>query len=203
MVPEIDSAPEIHKTGSRLADKAVAFSALFVSLCSLAIALHHGRTMQRLVEANSRPFIQITSKSGQQVSAGDSERALVVTVSNPGAGAARIERFTMLVDDKGIDSFPHALLQLAGVSAAPGAAAETSVLGPMTYADIAPSYLKPGSEEVVLRWPRTAGNAAVWDRVIAAGPQRVKYETCYCSIFEECWIENSHTFRPKPAKSCS
>ena len=47
-----------------------------------------------------------------------------------------------------------------------------------------------------------AGNAAVWDRVTAAGSARVKYETCYCSIFEECWIENSRTFRPIPAKSC-
>jgi len=192
----------MHKTGSRLGDKAVAFSALFVSLCSLAIALHHGRTMQRLVEANSRPFIQITSKSGEQVAGDNSEPTLVVTISNPGAGAARIERFTMLVDDKAADSVPHALLQLAGVSAAPGAAAETSVLGAMTYADIAPSYLKSGSDEVVLRWPRTAGNAAVWDRVTAAGSARVKYETCYCSIFEECWIENSRTFRPIPAKSC-
>jgi hypothetical protein len=201
VIPETESAPEIHKTGSRLADKAVAFSALFVSLCSLGIALLHGRTMQRLVEANSRPFIQITSKSGEQNA--ESQPALVVTVSNPGAGAARIERFTMLVDDKSVDTFPHALQQLAGVAAAPGTAAEASVLGAMTYDDIAPSYLKSGSDEVVLRWPRTDSNAALWDRVAAAASSRVQYETCYCSIFEECWIENSRTFRPKRAKSCS
>lgn len=201
MIPETESAPDIHKTGSRLADKAVAFSALFVSLCSLGIALLHGRTMQRLVEANSRPFIQITSKSEQNAE-NHAQPALVVTVSNPGAGAARIERFTMLVDDKSVDTFPHALLQLAGAAAAPGPAAEASLLGAMTYDDIAPSYLKSGSDEVVLRWPRTDGNAALWDRVVAAASSRVKYETCYCSIFEECWIENSRTFRPKQAKSC-
>ena len=130
MVPETELVPEIRKTGHRLADLAVAFSALFVSLCSLGIALHHGRTMQRLVEANSRPFIQITTSN------------------------------------------------------------------------VAPSYLKAGSEQTVLRWPRTASNASIWDKDAVAGSNRVKFEACYCSIFDECWIENSHTFRPTAVASC-
>jgi hypothetical protein len=200
--PDTELAPETHKTGSRLADKAVAFSALFVSLCSLGIALHHGRTMQRLVEANSRPFIQITTKNTEHAPGSAAAPVLTVMMSNPGAGAARIERFTMLVDDRVVDGLGRALLQLAGVSGPSSAAADETVLGPMTYAELAPSYLKAGSEEVVLRWPRTAENAAVWDKVISAGSGRVKYETCYCSIFDECWTENSHTFRPTPVKSC-
>ena len=36
---------------------AAAFAALFVSLVSLGIAVMHGRTMDRLVSANSRPFL--------------------------------------------------------------------------------------------------------------------------------------------------
>ena len=74
--------------------------------------------------------------------------------------------------------------------------------GHLTYSEVAPSYIKAGSEQVVLRWPRTAGNASVWAKDAAAGPDRVKFETCYCSIFDECWIENSHTFRPNPVASC-
>lgn len=182
-----------------MADLAVAFSALFVSLCSLGIALHHGRTMQRLVEANSRPFIQITTSKGQR--APDSEpQTYTVLMSNPGAGAARVERFSILVDGKPAKDINEALLRLAGLP--DNTPQSSSVLGPMTYSDVAPSYIKAGSEQTVLSWPRTAGNAAVWDKDVAAGSDRVKFETCYCSIFDECWIENSHTFRPTAVASC-
>jgi hypothetical protein len=200
VVPETELVPEIRKTGHRLADMAVAFSALFVSLCSLGIALHHGRTMQRLVEANSRPFIQITTSNGHP--AGDStfSQAFTVLISNPGAGAARVERFSILVDDKPAKNIGEALLRLAGLPA--DTKEESAVLGPMTYLEIAPSYIKAGSDQPVLNWPRTASNASVWDKDAAAGFQRVKFETCYCSIFDECWIENSRTFRPTAVASC-
>ncbi|HTB88364.1 MAG TPA: hypothetical protein VK743_10445 [Steroidobacteraceae bacterium] len=200
VVPETELVPEIRKTGHRLADLAVAFSALFVSLCSLGIALHHGRTMQRLVEANSRPFIQITVSGGHPATEGSASQALSVQISNPGAGAARVERFSILVDDKAVNDMSEALLRLAGLPAnTPEASA---VLGPMMYSAVAPSYLKAGSDQSVLLWARTARNASIWDKDADAGFNRVKFETCYCSIFDECWIENSHTFRPTPVTSC-
>jgi hypothetical protein len=204
VVPETELSPDIRKTGHRLADLAVAFSALFVSLCSLGIALHHGRTMQRLVEANSRPFIQITISNGQQAADNAITQALTVLMSNPGAGAARIEKFSILVDDKLVKDITDALGQLAGLPAnGSGSTAASSALGQMTYANVAPSYIKAGSDQIVLRWPRTPSNASVWDKVVDAGSGRVIFETCYCSIFDECWIENSHRFRPAPVKSCA
>jgi hypothetical protein len=200
VVPETELVPEIRKTGHRLADLAVAFSALFVSLCSLGIALHHGRTMQRLVEANSRPFIQITAGTGPRGADSDRSRIFTVLISNPGAGAARVERFSILVDDKPVKDIGEALLRLAGLPA--DTKEESALLGSMSYSEIAPSYLKAGSEQVVLSWPRTAANASVWDKDAAAGSERVKFEACYCSIFDECWIENSHTFRPTAVAAC-
>jgi hypothetical protein len=196
VVPESELMPEIRKSGHRMADLAVAFSALFVSLCSLGIALHHGRTMQRLVEANSRPFIQFGISHAEHGTAESPSHALTVMISNPGAGAARIERFSILVDGKPTNGMADALMRLSGSSSA-------ASLGQFVDADIAPSYLKAGSEEEVLRWPRTEANAALWDKVVAAGENRVKYEACYCSIFDECWIENSDAFKPAPTKSCA
>jgi hypothetical protein len=201
VVPETELVPEIRKTGHRMADLAVAFSALFVSLCSLAIALHHGRTMQKLVEANSRPFIQITTSNGRPSADSPLGQAFSVLISNPGAGAARVERFSILVDDKPVKDIGEALLRLAGLPA--DTKDESAVLGPMTYSAVAPSYIKAGSDQPVLLWPRTAGNASVWDKDAEAGLNRVKFEACYCSIFDECWVENSHRFRPAAVPSCS
>ena len=201
VVPETELVPEIRKTGHRLADLAVAFSALFVSLCSLGIALHHGRTMQRLVEANSRPFIQFTTSNGHPAAESPLGQAFSVLISNPGAGAARVERFSILVDDKPVKDIGEALLRLAGLPA--DTKDESAVLGPMTYSAVAPSYIKAGSDQPVLLWPRTASNASVWDKDAAAGLNRVTFEACYCSIFDECWVENSHRFRPAGVASCS
>jgi hypothetical protein len=196
VVPESELPPEIRKTGHRMADMAVAFSALFVSLCSLGIALHHGRTMQRLVEANSRPFIQFVFRVGDYAVGNSATQALTLMISNPGAGAARIERFSVLLDGRAVDNAGDALMHLAGLNS-------SEALGSMSYSDAAPSYVKAGSDELVLRWPRTEKNAAAWDRVSAAGPDRLSFEACYCSIFDECWIEKSAVFRPTPVKSCA
>jgi hypothetical protein len=203
VVPETELPADIRKTGHRMADLTVAFSALFVSLCSIGIALHHGRTMQRLVEANSRPFVQITVSNAQQTVHDVVTESLTVLISNPGAGAARIERFSILVDDKPVPDITAAILRLAGVAATGTGSLSAEALGPMSQTEVAPSYIKAGSEVVVLRWQRTAANALVWDKAVAAGSDRVKFETCYCSIFDECWIENSHTFRPAQVGSCA
>ena len=202
MIPDPEISSDIHKTGHPLADKAVAFSALFVSLCSLGIALHHGRTMQRLVEANSRPFVQFSLGNDSQT--GDvASRDLTLSITNPGAGAARVEKFSVLIDGKVAPSIGDALMQLAGFDSGASLSTETQTLGAMTVADIAPSYVKAGSDQVLLRWPRTEKNAAIWDRISSAGDKHVTFEACYCSIFDECWIENSYTFRPTPVKTCT
>jgi hypothetical protein len=92
------------------------------------------------------------------------------------------------------------LLRLAGLPA--DTKDESAVLGPMIYSAVAPSYIKAGSEQPVLLWPRTASNASVWDKDAEAGLNRIKFEACYCSIFDECWIENSHRFRPAAVATC-
>jgi hypothetical protein len=195
MIPEQHSAHEPPKFGRRVVDHAIALAALFISLCSLGLAMHHAHSMRQLVEANSRPFLQFITSNGEERGKGDYARVLTVTVSNPGAGAARVEDFAILVDGRRVTAWPEALA-LLDPRATPGA------LGDMTYADVAPSYLKAGSEVLVLRWPRTEANAALWDALVDQGRRRVEFEACYCSIFDDCWREKSRVFRPTPVRSC-
>ena len=55
MIVEVEThAPHAHKTGHNWVDLVVAISALFVSLVSLGIGILHGRTMERMAEANAR-----------------------------------------------------------------------------------------------------------------------------------------------------
>jgi hypothetical protein len=184
------------KSGHRLPDLVLGLSAIFISLCSLGLAVHHAHSMRQLVEANSRPFLQFITSNGEARDEGSYAPVFTVSVSNPGAGAARLEDFAILVDGRRVTSWQEAFVRL-------NPRAVPQALGDITYANIAPSYLKAGSDELVLRWARTDKNSALWDDIYQRGRARVEFEACYCSIFDECWIEHSRVFRPAPVKSCA
>ena len=204
MMPAPESKHEAHKTGHRVADLIVGFSAIFISLCSLALAIHHGHTMERLVEADSRPFIQFDTSNGQIRPDGEVVRELSATISNPGAGAARIEQFEISVDRRTFSAWPEALQRLKEDAAAQHVIAADSRLGRLTYATVAPSYLKGSGEQVILRWSRDDSNGALWDYVDSARvAKRIVLKACYCSIFDQCWIASTASFRPAPVKRCS
>ena len=205
MVPDLETRPEIHKTGHRLTDLIVGSSAIFISVCSLALAIHHGHTMERLVEANSRPFLQFDTSNGEVRANGELVRELSATVSNPGAGAARIERFSIALDGHLVGHWPDALQRLKEEAVAKHVlASEAAAIGQFTYASVAPSYLKGGGEQVILRWTRTDANSQLWDYADAARrANRITLEACYCSIFDQCWVASTKSFRPTAAKKCS
>jgi hypothetical protein len=177
MLPAAESKHEAHRTGHRGVDLVVGFSAIFISLCSLALAIHHGHTMERLVEANSRPFVQFETSNGQVRPDGELVRELSASISNPGAGAARIEQFEISVDHRAFSAWPEALGQLKEDAAA---------------------------QHVILRWNRDESNGALWDYVDAARQaKRIVLKACYCSIFDQCWMASTASFRPVPVKRCS
>jgi hypothetical protein len=215
MLPETDAAPEVHRTGHRLADLIVGFSAIFISVCSLALALQHGHTMERLVEANSRPFLEFGTSNGEArgggapgadpAGAGDVIWVMSVTIANPGAGAARIDRFSIALDGHAAADWSELFHRLKDEAVAKHAVPPgPQSSGPLTYSSVADSYLKAGAEKSILRWSRSEANAALWDYVDAARRgSRITLEACYCSIFDQCWIAQTKSFRPIPVKACS
>ena len=211
MLPESEAAPEVHRTGHRLADLIVGFSAIFISVCSLGLAIHHGHTMERLVEANSRPFLQFGTSNGEPRAGsephadGDFASVLSVTIANPGAGAARIDRFSIALDDRSAADWGEVFRRLKDEAVAkqllpPGPMSS----GTLTYSTVAETYLRAGAEKSIVRWPRSDANAPLWDYVDGARQaNRITLEACYCSIFEECWIARTRGFRPIPTKACT
>src|SRR3954469_26022184 len=86
---ETHAAHHTHKTGHSWMDMTVAFSALFISLVSLGVAILHGRTMEsmaesnaRLVSANSWPFLSYSAG----VNTIDGVPAIHMRVFNAGVG---------------------------------------------------------------------------------------------------------------------
>jgi hypothetical protein len=127
-----------------------------------------------------------------------------VTVSNPGTGAARIERFSIALEGQVVGHWPDLLQRLKQKAAAKHVlASEPKATGQFSYATVAPSYLKGGGEQVILRWARTEANGELWDYADAARQaNRITLQACYCSIFDQCWVANTRSFRPTEVKKC-
>lgn len=85
-------------TGHRWLDIVLALSAMFVSVVSLVVAIEHGRTTERMadantrmVEANSWPFVEFATHNVDEH--GNANVRLVL--NNEGIGPARIQTFEM------------------------------------------------------------------------------------------------------------
>jgi hypothetical protein len=204
MVPESEIKTETHKSGHRLLDMIVAGSAVFVSLCSLGLAIHSGQTMDRLVEASSRPVLVLVSGNvDPEQPRGTMSPMLYFAVENPGAGNARVEWARLEVQGREVQHWNDALQTVRDHGVAdgslPGAAPIPDGFVTTTLTHL---YVKPGSSRLLFTWARTQENADVWKSVDGAR-HSFHLSACYCSIFEQCWVVRSDGDSPAAVKSCA
>jgi hypothetical protein len=80
-----------HRTGFHWLDISLAMSAFFISLVSLGLAIHNGRTMEKLVASNSYPNIDVEFGNQYDLQDGQGLRhALYLSLQNTGIGPARL-----------------------------------------------------------------------------------------------------------------
>ena len=196
--PHVHHQHEPHDS-QRWFDIAIAIAVVLVSIGSLYVSLHTGKTMEKLVEQNSRlvransvPLLQFDTGN-----VGDDNRSneVFMAVRNAGTGPARIVWFEMVADGKRIRDFRDLL--------PPGDRSWVRHARIITSA-VAPSIMPPG-ERKLLQWPQPdAGDEparSAWLHIDKVR-QGVKVEACYCSLFDECWLTNATADIPKPVARC-
>ena len=185
-----------HKTGHGWVDLAIAVSAITISIISLFVAIEHGRTEEKLVAANSWPFLVYqTSSNGLEVGG----RRLALRLVNSGVGPARVEWVRMKLDGRSIRSRAELMARCCGVAA--GSPMEQVKAGLVSQNEVV--GVLPAREGVTfLAWRETPTNRATWDRLDAAR-RRLAFEACYCSVLDECWLSDlTPTARPKRTGQC-
>ena len=204
-------APHHHAshTGHRWFDIALGLSAIFVSVVTLVVAIGHGRTMERMadanmrmVEANSWPFVDFSTHNLSDK--GTAEVRLVLT--NQGIGPARIETFELWWRGKSMSS-PFQLLK-ACCTPDPGRQQGEPVFG----LDLAsPRILRAGEHVDFLSLGFTDTSREMFSK-FNAERDYIRTRVCYCSVFDECWIKEGATIcyrkvkakliRPEHVKTC-
>jgi hypothetical protein len=182
-------APHSHPshTGHRWLDIVLGLSAMFVSVVSLVVAVEHGRTMERMADANTRmvdasswPFVQFDSHNVDEK--GKADIRLVLT--NDGIGPARIETFELWWNGKPISSAGALIRACCLTTPVETEEAKTATMG---FGIAAPRILRAGEHEDFFEMPVGPGNAELSSKLNA---ERLKITTrvCYCSVFDQCWV---------------
>ncbi|HKU14249.1 MAG TPA: hypothetical protein VJQ52_07615 [Steroidobacteraceae bacterium] len=177
----------------RWLELAIAITALTTSISSIVIAIHHGKTMDKLVKANSIPYII----GGFSDITPQGERVLSLDLLNRGVGPAQERSLRVKVDDKYVTSVEKLFAESIG---AEQAAAVMQL--PMARNKVRTRFIGPGGEQLIFRFPKTPENARYWDQLEAAQP-RWSLAYCYCSVFDECWHVAGKFEEPKPIKECA
>jgi len=181
-----------HKTGHNWVDMVVAFSALFISVVSLGVAILHGHTMEsmananaRLVAANSWPFLSY----GAGTNTVDGVTSIHMRVHNTGVGPAKVESAELVW--KGV-------AYRGGTEFLSACCGHDPALLDFDSDLLSNMVLRAGLNIEFLGFKKST-NPAVFAALQRAILSRdLQLNVCYCSIFDECWKSNLTTLSLKP-----
>jgi hypothetical protein len=179
---------------------AVATSMVLSAVAALIGSLHTSRTMSalveqnaRLVRANSTPVLEF----GHGNQGADGVANLQFRIRNVGSGLARVVWFELLVDGKPMAHMDQAVRQISPELVTPPY---------LTTSPVAGRVFAPGTDALVMTWKRPpATNVAeskAWEAMNHARFKRITVATCFCSVFQECWVSKLDGDFPKPSPDC-
>jgi hypothetical protein len=185
-------APHSHPshTGHRWLDIVLGLSAMFVSVVSLVVAVEHGRTMERMADANTRmvdanswPFVQFETHNVDEQGNADVRLVLI----NDGIGPARIETFELWWDGKPM-AWGGALLQACCLTTP--VESEEAKTTTTSIGIAAPRILRAGEHVDFFTMPRAPGSTELWSK-FNVERSKISTRVCYCSVFDQCWVHVS------------
>jgi hypothetical protein len=188
-----------HRAGFHWLDISLALSAFFVSLVSLGLAIHNGRTMEKLVTANSYPNIDFSYGNTFDFEDGLGSRpAVYVSLENTGIGPARLRTVELSFEGRPVANL-GALLQLCCTSESAESAPK---LDYSFGGDVRGAMLPARGTQNLFAWPQVLQDPR-WTRletVVQGGGLDMR--VCYCSVFDECYLHQSTRREPERVRSC-
>jgi len=186
-----------HNTGISWLDGILAGSAILISVVSLVVSVHHGRTMENLVEANERqvkaatlPILRFTTGNFDI-----SKRlpAAHLDLTNGGTGPAIIEWLALQYKGQPIRG-PESLLRAC---CGPGKESFSYIQNSASG-----QTLGAGQSLTLLEVPQEGNDPAIFKALAGTERYEIRARACFCSVLEECSILDFEQRSPRPVKSC-
>jgi hypothetical protein len=187
-----------HKTGVRWLDLALGISAAVVSLVSLWLALHSAHSMEKLVAANSYPYVE-TGRSNRTLerdpASGNYRRTIDYQLTNNGVGPARIEWVRLEFKGKpmaDLGALLDACCKLPNYDT-----------GGLNQRGVVSGTLIPqGREFHMFTWEAPLTPNPTFD-ALHRQMNDIRVSTCYCSVFDECYVREWSSEKPKQVEQCT
>jgi len=192
---EHESHSHAHHTGLPWIDLILAGSAIFISIVSLIISIHHGRTMEKLVAANEKqveastlPILRFTTGN-----LAENVNAVHFDLRNGGTGPAIIEWFRIKWNGQPTTG-PRDLLGRC-------CRRQTQRTVPIWQSVASGMTLPAGQSETIFQIRAADAEHDLYHFLDTEARFEIEAEGCYCSVLDECWITDFKV-RPRSVKAC-
>jgi hypothetical protein len=179
-----------HHTGRPWWDLVLGISAIVISLVSVFLAIHNGHAMERLVQANSWPFIKLTYTTSNT----DGTPHNHLDITNKGVGPASIESLEVFYEGQSIGS-PRGLLNAM-------LHRTTAGLNPHIFNSTVVHNVLSAKEQITLVDFHSEDFSPEDYATVGTRLSKVELRACYCSVFEECWVADTRKDRPVKVNTC-
>lgn len=184
--PEVHT-PHVHPSGKGWLDMALGGSAFVISLVSLWLGIQHGRAMEKLVAANSWPNIEFDTVVDRRGTSNAAELQLLL--DNNGIGPARVETLELWHGGEPVRDMRTLVDAVAGNDSAAFEVESASVTGFVV-----------GARQKVMLVSLTARDGPRWVATLLRGADAIKARICYCSVFDECYVNDTRDRQPRPLR---
>ena len=171
------------------AEMLVGVSAVIIGICALGVSLYEASLMREEQRAAIMPLLELTRSHNLQTdeSSGEGPR-LWLQAENVGIGPARVEDFRVTVDGAPQPTWDAAFRELIGHESAISYG-KTRINGRTVPPDRLVTMMKLNDGELAEK--------------LLAEFDRLDFEACFCSIFDECWKTSNSAFGAvTPVDSC-
>lgn len=162
------------------AEMLVGVSAVIIGICALGVSLYEASLMREEQRAAIMPLLELTRSHNLQTdeSSGEGPR-LWLQAENVGIGPARVEDFRVTVDGAPQPTWDAAFRELIGHEF------------PISYGKSRINGRTIPPDRLVTMMNLNDGELA---KQILDEFDRLDFEACFCSIFDECWKTSNSAF---------
>ena len=192
---EHESHSHARHTGLPWLDLILAGSAIFISVVSLVVSIHHGHTMEKLVAANEKQVeastLPILRFSTGNIS--ENEKAIHFDLKNGGTGPASIEWIRVKWNGQPANGPGDLLDRCCRKQTQRHTSIWQNVVSGMT--------LPAGQGESIFRLRAADVDSDFYHLLDTDARFKINVEGCYCSVLHQCWITDFKV-RPRIVETC-
>jgi hypothetical protein len=175
--------------------------AVVISLISLWVAIETERANRQMVAASSWPLLQVDSSNVDDK--GDS--VLLFRVTNSGVGPAKVRSFEVFYKGRPTTGAVQLIRVCCQSDFTRPPPDESDPKEFFITGGVPGAVIRAGEIHNFIQMGLGSKNQAVWRALNSARNNFISYRICYCSVFDECWINTvsgRNQLDPVPVDKC-